>query len=107
MRFEIEASLTYDFPAPYAVLLLVEAARGHGQSVSAEALTFWPPTPATRIDDADTGERRTVFTAAGRMNTESLVRVATGRDAADIAFMTIFGSAALVEQHFRIDRMDG
>lgn len=260
MRFEIEASLTYDFPAPCEVLLLVEASRGRGQSVSAEALTFWPPTSATRLDDADTGERRTVFTAAGRMNTlyratvevtpvdhdflnaaemairqlpndalaylrasryspsdrlmrfaerefgalrggakvaaivawiadhvdyragvshsettavdtfidragvcrdfshlvialcraanvparavsayawgleppdlhavaevylggrwwlidatglaatESLVRVATGRDAADIAFMTIFGNAALVEQHFRIDRMDG
>ncbi|WP_233247648.1 hypothetical protein [Caulobacter endophyticus] len=38
---------------------------------------------------------------------EGLVRVATGRDAADIAFMTIFGAATLVEQHFSIDRVGG
>ncbi len=260
MRFDIEASLTYDFPAPCEVLLLVEASHGHGQTVLAEALTFWPPVTATRIDDAVTGERRTVFMATGRVNalyratvevapsehdflnapelaihhlpgdtlaylrtsryspsdrlmrfverefgalsggtkvaaivawiashidyqanvshsattavdtfidragvcrdfsnlmvalcraanvparavsayawgldppdlhavaevylggrwwlidatgmarTESLVRVATGRDAADIAFMTIFGSAALCEQHFKIARTDG
>ena len=260
MQFNIEASLTYDFSAPCEVLLLVEASHGRGQTVSAEALTFWPPVKTTRIDDAVTGERRTVFAATGRVNalyratvevspldhdfrnapetsvhhlsgdtlaylrasryspsdhlmrfaerefgdlrggakvgaivawiashvdyqtnvshsattavdtfidragvcrdfshlvialsraaniparavsayawgldppdlhavaevylggrwwlidatgmarTENLVRVATGRDAADIAFMTIFGSAALCEQHFKIARMDG
>ncbi|PVM93699.1 transglutaminase-like domain-containing protein [Caulobacter endophyticus] len=36
---------------------------------------------------------------------EGFVRVATGRDAADIAFMTIFGSATLVEQRFKIDQV--
>jgi hypothetical protein len=34
-----------------------------------------------------------------------MVRVATGRDAADIAFMTIFGQAMLVEQSFSIREM--
>ncbi|MBO9706601.1 MAG: transglutaminase family protein [Caulobacter sp.] len=68
MRFEIEASLTYDFAAPCEVLLLVEAAHGEGQQVTSDALTFWPPAPARRIDDPLTGERRTVFAASGRIN---------------------------------------
>lgn len=68
MRFEIEASLTYDFAAPCEVLLLVEAAHGQGQLVTSDALTFWPPSPARRIDDPLTGERRTVFAASGRIN---------------------------------------
>lgn len=63
MQFSIEASLTYDFPAPCEVLLLIEASHEQGQTVLTEALTFWPPLAATRIDDARTGERRTVFTA--------------------------------------------
>ncbi|WP_293680366.1 transglutaminase family protein [uncultured Phenylobacterium sp.] len=37
---------------------------------------------------------------------EGLVRVATGRDAADIAFMHIFGKAELLEQSFRVDRRE-
>lgn len=68
MQFSLEASLTYGFIAPCEVLLLIEAAHGRGQTVLAEALTFWPPVKTTRIDDAVTGERRTVFTAAPRVN---------------------------------------
>lgn len=68
MRFEVEASLTYDFPAPCEVLLLVEAAHGPDQIVRSEALTFWPNVDAVRVDDPVTFERRTVFTASGRVN---------------------------------------
>ncbi len=68
MRFQIEASLTYDFAAPCEVLLLVEAAHGQGQQVTADAFTFWPPAPARRIDDSLKGERRTVFAASSRIN---------------------------------------
>lgn len=68
MLFEVEASLTYDFAGPCEVLLLVEAAHSPGQAILSDALTFWPPVEATRIDDPVTGERRTVFTAAGRVN---------------------------------------
>ena len=68
MRFEVEASLTYDFPAPSEVLLLVEAAHGPDQVVRSEALTFWPDVDAVRVDDPVTFERRTVFTASGRVN---------------------------------------
>lgn len=68
MLFEVEASLTYDFPELCEVLLLVEAAHGSGQTVVSDALTFWPPVLAVRVDDPVTGERRTVFSAAGRVN---------------------------------------
>ena len=34
--------------------------------------------------------------------TGSLARICVGRDATDIAFMTIFGSAEFVNQHVRV-----
>jgi transglutaminase-like putative cysteine protease len=68
MRFDVEASLTYDFATPCEVLLLIEAAHGPDQSVGLEALTFWPDVDAVRVDDPVTFERRTVFTASGRVN---------------------------------------
>lgn len=68
MRFAVEASLTYDFAGPCEVLLLVEAAHGPDQVVHSEALTFWPNVDAVRVDDPVTFERRTVFTASGRVN---------------------------------------
>ena len=68
MRFDVEASLTYDFASPCEVLLLVEAAHGPDQRVEREALTFWPNVDAVRVDDPVTFERRTVFTASGRVN---------------------------------------
>src|SRR6218665_2801050 len=68
MRLAVEASLTYDFATPCEVLLLVEAAHGPDQSVGPEALTFWPNVDAVRVDDPVTHERRTVFTASGRIN---------------------------------------
>ena len=37
---------------------------------------------------------------------EGLIRVASGRDAADIAFMHIFGRADLLEQSFRVTRLE-
>ena len=35
-----------------------------------------------------------------------LVRIASGRDAADIAFMHIFGTAELLQQSFRVSRLE-
>ena len=37
---------------------------------------------------------------------DGLARIATGRDAADIAFMSIFGSAELVSQSFTVRRLE-
>ncbi len=42
----------------------------------------------------------------GKAPVEGLVRVATGSDAADIAFMSIFGQANLVAQTFSVVRLD-
>jgi transglutaminase-like putative cysteine protease len=38
--------------------------------------------------------------------TEGMVRTAVGRDATDIAFMTVFGSAQLNFQEVRVTRLD-
>jgi transglutaminase-like putative cysteine protease len=38
---------------------------------------------------------------------DGLVRIAVGRDATDIAFMTIFGTAELIEQTIRVERIGG
>lgn len=38
---------------------------------------------------------------------DGLVRIAVGRDATDIAFMTIFGSAELIDQCVSVERIDG
>lgn len=38
---------------------------------------------------------------------DGLVRIAVGRDATDIAFMTVFGMAELIEQSVQVRRLDG
>jgi transglutaminase-like putative cysteine protease len=42
----------------------------------------------------------------GKAPVEGLVRIAAGRDAADIAFLNIFGRAEMVSQSFRVTRLD-
>lgn len=37
---------------------------------------------------------------------DGLVRIAVGRDATDIAFMTVFGSTELIEQSVKVSRLD-
>ena len=49
------------------------------------------------------GEWRLVD-ATGMANCQDLVRVCVGRDATDIAFMTIFGTATLLDQRVRVIR---
>jgi transglutaminase-like putative cysteine protease len=44
--------------------------------------------------------------ASGLAPVEGLVRIAVGRDATDISFMTIFGQAELVEQQVRVTGLD-
>jgi transglutaminase-like putative cysteine protease len=41
----------------------------------------------------------------GKVEPGGLVRVATGRDATDIAFMSIFGQAELITQSFGIEQI--
>jgi len=44
--------------------------------------------------------------ATGLAPIEGMVRIAVGRDATDIAFMTIFGSAQMNEQAIHVTRME-
>jgi transglutaminase-like putative cysteine protease len=44
--------------------------------------------------------------ASGLAPVDGIVRIAVGRDATDISFMTIFGSAEFVEQGVRVTRLD-
>lgn len=43
--------------------------------------------------------------ATGMASARDLIRVCVGRDATDIAFMTIFGAASLVRQEVRVTRL--
>lgn len=63
----LEAELTYRFPGPAEVLLLLEAARSPDQAIHREALTITPGVDIARLDDSVTGERRAVFTAEGEV----------------------------------------
>ena len=67
MRFSIRARLVYHFDQVCEVLLLIEAARSPDQAIHSETLTVTPPCELTRLDDAITGERRSVFTAKGEV----------------------------------------
>lgn len=75
MRFEIQAALTYDFATPCEVLLMLEAAHGHGQAIHLEALSFSPTAEVARLDDAISGERRAVFTAEGQVKIDYTAEV--------------------------------
>lgn len=63
--FRVEAELTYLFPEPAEVLLLLEAAHSSDQQVHRERLSITPPEGVTRLDDLVTGERRVVFNTDG------------------------------------------
>lgn len=71
------------------------------RAVSAYAWKLEPP-DLHAVVEVYLGGRWRLIDPTGRAPVEGLVRVATGLDAADIAFMTIFGRAELVSQSFAI-----
>lgn len=86
----------------HLLIALCRAADIPARAVSAYAWGLDPP-DLHAIAEVYLGGRWRLVDATGKAPISGLVRVATGRDAADIAFMTIFGEAKLVEQSFRID----
>jgi len=52
------------------------------------------------------GDAWQLVDATGLAPLEGAVRICVGRDATDIAFMTIFGSAELVEQSVAVEQLD-
>lgn len=73
--------------------------------VSAYAWQLDPPDFHAVVDVWLDGRWRLVD-ASGLAPTEGLVRIAVGRDATDISFMTIFGYADFLEQEVRVTRLD-
>lgn len=73
--------------------------------VSAYAWKLDPP-DFHAVVDVWLGGRWRLVDSSGLAPTEGLVRIAVGRDATDISFMTVFGWAEFLEQQVRVSRLD-
>jgi hypothetical protein len=58
------------------------------------------------VVDVWVGDRWRLVDASGLAPIEGLVRIAVGRDATDVSFMTIFGTADFRDQQVRVTRID-
>ncbi len=85
--------------SPHLAISLCRAADIPARAVSAYAWKLDPPDMHAVMEVYLDGRWR-LIDPTGKAPVEGLVRVATGRDAADIAFMTIFGKAELIAQSF-------
>jgi len=101
--FVDRAGVCRDFA--HLAITLCRAADIPARAVSAYA---WALEPADlhAVAEVYLGGRWQLIDPTGKAPIDGLVRVATGRDAADIAFMTIFGKATLLEQSFAITKCD-
>lgn len=100
--FVDRAGVCRDFA--HLAITLCRAADIPARAVSAYA---WKLKPADlhAVAEVYVGGRWRLIDPTGKAPIDGLVRVATGLDAADIAFMTIFGEAKLVSQRFAITRI--
>jgi transglutaminase-like putative cysteine protease len=89
----------------HMAITLCRAAAIPARAVSAYAWKLDPP-DMHAVAEVYLGGRWRLIDATDLAPVDGLVRVATGLDAADIAFMTIFGAAELVEQSFSVTRLD-
>jgi transglutaminase-like putative cysteine protease len=94
MRLSLLADLAYDFARPCETLLLLEPARDADQVVLSEHLSIDPSPQITRLDDPWSGERRVVFSAAGKTRIAYEATVDVARTAAPLAGL---GAAAIRE----------
>jgi len=97
--FVDRAGVCRDFA--HLAITLCRAADIPARAVSAYAWKLEPP-DLHAVVEVYLGDRWRLVDPTGLAPVEGLVRVATGLDAADIAFMTIFGGAELVDQSFAI-----
>jgi len=102
--FVDRAGVCRDFT--HLAITLCRAGDIPARAVSAYAWGLEPP-DLHAIAEVYLGGRWRMVDATGRAPVEGLVRVATGLDAADIAFMTIFGRAELEAQSFEIREIGG
>jgi transglutaminase-like putative cysteine protease len=97
--FADRAGVCRDFA--HLAISFCRAADIPARAVSAYAWKLQPP-DLHAVAEVYLGGRWRLVDPTGLAPIDGLVRVATGMDAADIAFMTIFGSAQLVYQSFAI-----
>lgn len=99
--FVDRAGVCRDFT--HLAISLCRAAGVPARAVSAYAWGLDPP-DMHAVLEVYLGGRWQLVDPTGRAPVDGLIRVATGLDAADIAFMTIFGRGEHVEQSFIITR---
>lgn len=102
--FVDRAGVCRDFT--HLAISLCRAADIPARAVSAYAWKLEPP-DLHAVAEVYLGGRWRLIDATGLAPIDGLVRVATGLDAADIAFMTIFGKADLIRQSFTIEQTQG
>jgi transglutaminase-like putative cysteine protease len=73
--------------------------------VSAYAYQLQPP-DFHACFEAYLGDRWYLFDATRLVPTSRLVRIGTGRDAADVSFATVFGAAAMESMQVYIESLD-
>lgn len=102
--FVERAGVCRDFT--HLAITLCRAGGIPARAVSVYAWKLEPP-DMHAIAEVYLGGRWRMIDATRKAPIDGLVRVATGLDAADIAFMTIFGRAELLEQSFEIGKSKG
>lgn len=89
----------------HLAITFLRAASIPARAVSAYAWRLDPP-DMHAVAEVYLGGRWWLIDATGKAPVDGLVRVATGMDAADIAFLSVFGNAYLQEQSFTIEAVD-
>jgi len=100
--FHTRAGVCRDFV--HLAVTFCRAANLPARAVSAYAWELAPP-DMHAVAEVFIGGRWQLFDPTGRAPVEGIVRVATGRDAGDIAFMTVFGKTELIAQTFAVTRL--
>lgn len=88
----------------HLAIAFCRAANIPARAVSAYAWKLDPP-DMHAVAEVFVGGRWRLVDPTGRAPIESVIRVATGRDAGDIAFMTVFGEAELIAQTFAVTEL--
>jgi transglutaminase-like putative cysteine protease len=99
--FVDRAGVCRDFT--HLALTLLRAAGIPARAVSAYACDLDPP-DMHAVAELYLEDSWRLIDPTGKAPLSGLVRVATGRDAADIAFMSIFGQGRLIRQSFSAER---
>jgi transglutaminase-like putative cysteine protease len=100
--FTARAGVCRDFS--HLAIAFCRAANIPARAVSAYAWKLDPPDMHALTEVYLDGRWR-LIDPTGRAPMNGIIRVATGRDAGDIAFMTIFGDARLIAQTFSVTEL--